>query len=684
METRLHRKRTGSDRRWPPCREGPALKTAATAPSLRLLGLLLLVWLVACAGSPPTPVATDTPAPPTATATPPPTATPRPTNTPTPLPPTATPTPAPLAPAAIFERVAPSIVYIETPFSSGSAILIEGNYLLTNAHVVWPYAEVRAVLPDGAEFEAVPLQGWDLMLDIAVLGPLEGAPTAALPLVDGEAFVVGSDVFLLGYPGEVDALPEPTMTRGLISRKREWDLAGITYFQTDATIARGQSGGALVSEMGDVIGLSGFAFDEGEFALVASASDLNARITELITGEHTSGQEYRFIDHSAGKQHVEGNIRHPLDSLVYLVDQTCGSKLEVEADSEVDLVLQFFDMSAGQVEDIDEGATGREFFTRSLARDRVYVVAVYAYDGADGSVRIDSSCDLIALEDEDDESLLHVGDVRQGTLNYQGDIDLFYVDVDEGEVLSFLVDSASIDSLVWITYEEAGRDGWVEDDGSGGGLFGLNADLTFQATHSGRYMVLVEDAIGNGVGAYSLSVSADRGDAPPPATIPPTPAPISSDYGEMQLYESKRYGYTMQVPSSWEDVTDTDLNCAGVCFSDGLSYLVIAEEDAVALLGAEGNAMTRAQYVELSLQNTAASLTGATLQWRQSLTTTSGLQVEVAHYRWSQAGFVFHVKLVVAFENGVGLNAMYLVNESEFATLQPVIDYTFTTLAIAE
>ena len=85
---------------------------------------------------------------------------------------------------------------------------------MTNAHVVWPFNEVRVVFPDGAEFLDVPVHGSDLMADVAVLGPID-APAAPLPLVNGEDQAIGADTYLIGYPAEVDEFPLPAITRGL-------------------------------------------------------------------------------------------------------------------------------------------------------------------------------------------------------------------------------------------------------------------------------------------------------------------------------------------------------------------------------------------------------------------------------------------------------------------------------------
>ena len=117
--------------------------------------------------------------------------------------------------------------------------------MVTNHHVVWPDDMVWVVFPDGTELW-VPVVGWDPFADLAVVGPVS-ASAEPLTLADGEGMSPGSTVFLVGYPAETDLFPQASITEGIVSRFREWDLAGLTLFQTDAAIAGGQSGGALVN-----------------------------------------------------------------------------------------------------------------------------------------------------------------------------------------------------------------------------------------------------------------------------------------------------------------------------------------------------------------------------------------------------------------------------------------------------
>ncbi|MCI0395184.1 MAG: serine protease, partial [Chloroflexi bacterium] len=170
--------------------------------------MIFFIWLgasLACSlQAEPTPTAIPTPRP---TSTPSRTPTPAPTATPT-----ETPTPAPLSSIEIFDLVSPSVAFVETPIGFGSGILLADGYVLTNAHVVWPYNQVRLVFADGSEHLDVPVVNWDWIADLAVLGPIETA-VAPQALVNGEELVIGSEVYLIGYPGEVDEFPEPTITR---------------------------------------------------------------------------------------------------------------------------------------------------------------------------------------------------------------------------------------------------------------------------------------------------------------------------------------------------------------------------------------------------------------------------------------------------------------------------------------
>lgn len=128
--------------------------------------------------------------------------------------------------------------------------------------------------------------------------PLPGTKLSAADDVEQ-----GVDVFLAGFPGESNVNPKPTISRGILSRRRQAREFGQTYLQTDAAIGGGQSGGALVDRSGRVIGLSGLSFAE-RFALALSAEDVEAALERIRSHE---SHRYRPFPTSGGV--TEGSFR---------------------------------------------------------------------------------------------------------------------------------------------------------------------------------------------------------------------------------------------------------------------------------------------------------------------------------------------------------------------------------------
>ncbi len=478
--------------------------------------LLINVSLAACAlpglGGEPAQAKFDAPATQIpATQTPIPTYTPTHTPTPTPTPtpqPTATPTPTPQPPTAadIFARVSPSIAFIETPIGSGSGVLIEDGYIVTNAHVVWPFQAVRVVFPDGLEYLNAPVLSWDLLGDLAVVGPLQTSikPSA---LVAREDLIIGSDVFLIGYPGEVEPFPEPTITRGLISRQREWAPLEMTYFQTDATIGGGQSGGVLVSAQGEVIGISGFAFSEARFGLVASAADVLPRVQQLIAAEDVAGLGDRRVSREEGQLEYDVTLRDQWDSHIFVLNEPVGTVVDIEVEGENDAIFGLVDVFGNVLMLADTGSSGVEVASVTTELAAPYFVILSQYSEEPGEFQVSSNCWLVPYDDVDDGTKLAVGQTRLANMDYPGDADYFMIDLAAGETINVTTDSILIDPVLAVGYPDARQEEIVFDDNSGGGLFGLSAELTYQAPHDGRYLIVVGDMIGMGGGGYYLTVT---------------------------------------------------------------------------------------------------------------------------------------------------------------------------------
>ena len=130
---------------------------------------------------------------------------------------------ASLTPAEVFAAVSPSVVFIEVPGNSGSGVLLSNGYVVTNAHIVGHYPTVRLFTSAG-ELAEVPVYAKDWSTDLALIGPLPfdelDGEIPAVDLGSSATVAIGDDVYLIGYPGEVESQPVPAMTSGILSRRR--------------------------------------------------------------------------------------------------------------------------------------------------------------------------------------------------------------------------------------------------------------------------------------------------------------------------------------------------------------------------------------------------------------------------------------------------------------------------------
>jgi TPR repeat protein len=138
-----------------------------------------------------------------------------------------------------------------SPTSSGTGFIItEDGYLVTNQHVIGKASQVRLVTNTG--IISARLIKVDTANDIALL-KAEGR-FSALPIVPSRMIRLGSTVATVGFPNVGLQGFTPKLAKGEIA-----SLAGAQddprYFQISVPVQPGNSGGALVDEMGNVIGI---------------------------------------------------------------------------------------------------------------------------------------------------------------------------------------------------------------------------------------------------------------------------------------------------------------------------------------------------------------------------------------------------------------------------------------------
>ncbi len=405
----------------------------------------------------------------------------------------------------IFSSVSPAVAYIETTSSSGTALLVNGGYLVTNSHIVWPNDSVRATFPDGTVIQNVPLVGWDLLTDLAVLGPVN---VSAQPLILTESPepAIGAEVLTIGYPGSPGDPPQPTLSRGIVSRFREWNETGLTYIQSDANIEGGQSGGGLLSDTGDILGITGYSVGEANYGLSVASSDLAPRIRSLIAGNDPSGIGVRLIPSTGGGIRHSGALGTFWDTMGYVIEEPVGTNVEITLNSEDDLDFAVYDSIGQKALYVNDVYSGTETGTASIQYQEPHFLVVSQLTEAPVSFTLEGSHPMVPVPDPDDGVRLNVGQSVSGNIDYPGDIDTFIVRLTANQKVEFSVSSFLLDTFLYADFQGAFDDEIIVDDDSGGGLFGLDANIVYSAPHTGDFLVVVSENY-YVTGAYVLEIA---------------------------------------------------------------------------------------------------------------------------------------------------------------------------------
>jgi serine protease Do len=139
----------------------------------------------------------------------------------------------------------------------GSGVIVTTDgYILTNNHVVEGADDINVEFTDGRSLKAK-LIGTDKPSDLAVLKVSgDGNAYRALALGNSDSVKVGDVVLAVGNPLGVGQ----TVTMGIISAKGRSTSVGDgsyeDFLQTDAPINHGNSGGALISTKGELVGIN--------------------------------------------------------------------------------------------------------------------------------------------------------------------------------------------------------------------------------------------------------------------------------------------------------------------------------------------------------------------------------------------------------------------------------------------
>jgi S1-C subfamily serine protease len=160
---------------------------------------------------------------------------------------------AELKPEQVYSEVSPSIVTLDVENAAGkhfigTAFLAGGDHIAVTAwHVVHDARRVEARFSDNQRVIATGLVSKDEKLDLALL-QLDAGPRPRITLA-ATTPRIGSRVYLVGSPRGLDF----SISEGLISQIRTLD--GVRYYQLSCPISPGDSGGPVLNDCGEAIGV---------------------------------------------------------------------------------------------------------------------------------------------------------------------------------------------------------------------------------------------------------------------------------------------------------------------------------------------------------------------------------------------------------------------------------------------
>ncbi len=226
-----------------------------------------------------------------------------------------------MTPREIYQKVSPAVVFIlalegsQMGRGGTGSIIREDGLVITNAHIL--IRDPPSKLPSDVSVFLKPekvtgshgidlsrryrgeVLAYDLPLDLALVRIRDvNVPLTPVPFGDSNEVVTGDQAFAIGHPEQGGLW---SLTTGVISAQRQ-DFNGVrgkNLFQTEASINRGNSGGPLLNDQGNMIGINSMIARKARDGTVIT--DVNFSIKSNVALKWLDRLGYRF----AAIRHVQ-------------------------------------------------------------------------------------------------------------------------------------------------------------------------------------------------------------------------------------------------------------------------------------------------------------------------------------------------------------------------------------------
>lgn len=280
----------------------------------------------------------------------------------------------------VIEKSVSSIVGISKLKQSGSSIFVNNaeeklglgsgviitdtGYILTNQHVAGnKYSSCFVTLDDGKAYEGSVVWA-DSNIDLAIVKISKGN-LDYLKLGDSDTLSLAQDVYAIGNPLGMEF--QKTVTKGIISSLnrtiRIEDENENVYMedliQTDATINEGNSGGALINDAGELIGINTVKISNAEGIGFAVPVNIVKPIIDKLVNDGKFEEAWLGI-HGYDKEaikYLDSNLK--IENGIYVAQvETSGplAKLDVK---EGDIITKIDDTDISKMNDLKKYIYGK-------------------------------------------------------------------------------------------------------------------------------------------------------------------------------------------------------------------------------------------------------------------------------------------------------------------------------------
>jgi len=194
------------------------------------------------------------------------------------------------------DTIQDSVVRVVGGYSEGTGFFIAPDQVITSFHVIADEPSPKIIFPDGNFVTPVKIVG-DEGVDLAVLFTEKQYDNLVLPLPDRIGLREDEPLIAAGYPLGTDLVGRATLLKGRFIDFRKSRQDPIGYIQTDISLVKGMSGGPLVDQCGEVvgintIGLSGFSlFINADWAKAIVPNFTDQNITKIEVDPSVSPEE---------------------------------------------------------------------------------------------------------------------------------------------------------------------------------------------------------------------------------------------------------------------------------------------------------------------------------------------------------------------------------------------------------